>query len=267
MILVGEKINGTRKRVGEAVISRDEDFIRRLAIEQAKAGADFIDVNAGTSPDREPDDLAWLARTVQQAVDLPLCLDSSNPDALSAGFAEVKQAPMINSISGEPYRLENVLPLVARKRCMVIGLAIDETGMPKGLEGRLRAVGKLLKATREAGVLDENLYIDPLILTIATDTSSGEMVLDAMRSIRSEYPNVHIIGGLSNISFGLPKRSLLNRTFLTLAMAAGMDSAIVDPTDQELNEALLATEVLLNRDRYCRCYTQAYRTGRIAAVG
>ncbi len=267
MILVGEKINGTRKRVGEAVTSRDEAFIRGLAVEQAEAGADFIDINAGTSPHREPDDLAWLARIVQQAVDVPLCLDSSNPDALSAGFAEVKQAPMINSISAEPYRLENVLPLVALNRCLLIGLAVDETGMPKGLDGRMRAVGKLLKATRDAGVLDESVYIDPLILTIATDTSSGEMVLHAIRSIRSEYPNVHIIGGLSNISFGLPKRSLLNRTFLTLALAAGMDSAIVDPTDQDLRETLLASEVLLNRDRYCRCYTQAYRAGQIAAAG
>lgn len=266
MIIVGEKINGTRKRVGEAVTKRDDTFLRALAIEQAEVGADFIDVNAGTSPDREPEDLAWLVGIVQDVVDVPLCLDSSNPEALIAAFAEVKRTPMINSISGEPHRLENVLPLVARNTCMVIALAIDETGMPEGFDGRMVAIGKVLAATREAKVPDENVYIDPLVLTIATDTSSGELALDTMRAIRSEYPNVHIISGLSNISFGLPKRSLLNRTFLTLALAAGMDSAIIDPTDQDLRETLLATELLLGQDRFCRTYTQAYRSGIISAA-
>ncbi|MCP4576214.1 MAG: dihydropteroate synthase [Deltaproteobacteria bacterium] len=266
MLIVGEKINGTRKRVGEAVTNRDEDFIKKLAVEQANAGAGFIDVNAGTSPDREPEDLVWLVRMVQQVVVVPLCLDSSSPKALSAGFSEVKQMPMVNSISAEPQRLEDLLPLVSVNACKVIALAIDENGMPKGLDDRMTAVRKVLKATQESGVLDDNVYVDPLLLSIATDTNSGEMILDTIRTIRSEYPHVHIISGLSNISFGLPKRSLINRTFLTLAMAAGMDCAIADPTDQELRETLLATDLLLARDRFCRGYTGAYRSGLISAA-
>ena len=174
---------------------------------------------------------------------------------------------MVNSISAEPQRLENLLPLVSSNACKVIALAIDENGMPKGFDGRMIAVRKVLKATQEAGIQDENVYVDPLVLSIATDTNSGEMILDTIRTIRSEYPHVHIISGLSNISFGLPKRSLINRTFLTLTMAAGMDCAIADPANQDLRETLLATELLLARDRCCRGYTEAYRSGLISAAG
>ena len=264
MLIIGEKINGTRKRVGEAVTRRDADFVKELAVEQADAGADFIDVNAGTSPDREPEDLVWLVEVVQQVVDVPLCLDSSSPDALKAAVSAVKQMPMLNSISAEPQRLENLLPLISDNACKVIALAIDETGMPKGLDGRMTAIRKVLKATRDAGVADDNIYVDPLVLSIATDTNAGEMIFDTLRAIRSEFPNVHITSGLSNISFGLPKRSLINRTFLTLAMAAGMDCAIADPSNQALKEALLATRLLLGRDRFCRDYTEAYRSGIIS---
>jgi 5-methyltetrahydrofolate--homocysteine methyltransferase len=263
MLIIGEKINGTRKRVGEAVINRDAGLIRDLAISQTQAGANLLDVNAGTPPDRELDDLVWLVRTVQEAVDVPLCLDSPNFEALAAAVPEVKHVPMINSINGDPEKLAKILPLVNKHECRVIALALDETGMPKGVQERMIVIRKMFEATRAVGIQDEKVYVDPLIMTIATDIRAGLTVLETMRTVRAEFPDAHITGGFSNISFGLPGRALINRTFLTLVLEAGMDSAIIDPTDNDFHEALLTTELLLGRDRFCRAYTQAHRSGSI----
>jgi len=259
--IIGEKINGTRKTVAAAVASRDVAFIQTLAQKQAAAGAHWLDVNAGTVPDREPDDLVWLVRVVQAAVDLPLCLDSANPLALAAALGETRQVPLINSISGEPARLSGILPLVAEHGCEVIAMALDDHGIPLDVAGRLAVVQRLFAATRAAGVPDDRIYVDPLVMTIATNTDCGRLALDTIRAIRAEYPLAHISTGLSNVSFGLPARALINRTFLTLAIAAGMDTAIVDPLDSELKAALLATDLVLGHDNYCRNYTRAFRAG------
>lgn len=263
MQIIGEKINGTRKKVGEAVMSRDAGFIRELALGQVRAGADLLDVNAGTPPDRELEDLVWLVRTVQAAVDVPLCLDSPNIGALVAAVSEVNHPPMINSINGDAEKLTNVLPLVSKHGCTVIALALDETGMPKGVQDRMAVIRRVFEATRAAGISDERVYVDPLIMTIGTDIRAGVTVLETMRLVRAEFPDAHITGGFSNISFGLPGRAMINRCFLTLVLDAGMDSAIIDPANEEVYEALLVTEMLLGRDRFCRRYTQAYRSGRI----
>ncbi len=261
MKIIGEKINGTRKSVGRAIAERDADFICDLARKQADAGVAWLDVNAGTHPDQEPDDLIWLIETVQSVVDTPLSLDSANPDALRKAITRVKRTPMINSISGEPERLENILPIVAEHGCDVIALCMDETGIPETAAQRLDVARKVFAATRQAGVPDEKVYVDPLVMTIATNTEAGAIILDTIRLIRQEFPQAHISTGLSNVSYGLPVRSLINRTFLVLALAAGMDAAIIDPNDKELRAALLAAELLLGQDRYCLNYTRAYRAG------
>lgn len=261
MKIIGEKINGTRKAVGAAIASRDADFIRNLAEKQVKAGAHWLDVNAGTPPDRELDDLVWLVQQVQAVVDVPLSLDSANPKALAAVMGEVKRTPLINSISGEPDRLSGVLPIVAQHGCDVIALAMDAKGIPADVDARLAVVRDLFTATRGAGVPDDKVYVDPLVMTIATNTDCGRIALDTIRAVHAEYPRAHISTGLSNVSFGLPARALINRTFLTLAVAAGMDTAIVDPLDRELKAALLATDLLLGRDKHCLTYTRAFRAG------
>jgi 5-methyltetrahydrofolate corrinoid/iron sulfur protein methyltransferase len=259
--IIGEKINGTRKTVGAAVAERDADLIASLAARQAQAGATWIDVNAGTRSDREPDDLVWLVKTVQAATDVPLCLDSANPEALTAALAVTERTPLINSISGEPSRLESVLPLARDHGCPVIALALDDGGIPADSEGRLVIVRRLIEATRDAGIADDHVYIDPLVMTISTDITAAQNAIRTISAIRSEFPDSHITSGLSNISFGLPARHLANRTFLTLAVAAGQDSAILDPLDRELRATLIATELLLGRDRHCRGYTKAFRAG------
>ncbi len=263
MVIIGEKINGTRTEVREAVIGRDAGFIGDLAARQVEAGATFLDVNAGTSPDREPEDLVWLVRTVEAAVEVPLCLDSANPKALAAATGEVRRTPMVNSISGEPDRLEHVLPLVSALGCPVIALALDGQGVPKGVEGRMAVIARLFEATRGAGLADGKVYVDPLVMAVATDNESGAVALETMRRVRLEYPQAHLTVGLSNVSFGLPARTLVNQAFLTLAVAAGLDSAILDPTDRALTEALLAAEVVLGRDRFCLNYNRAYRAGKL----
>jgi 5-methyltetrahydrofolate--homocysteine methyltransferase len=259
MIFIGEKINGTRKTVQEAILNRDRAFIESTALEQARSGADYLDVNAGTSPDRETDDMLWLIGIVQEVTDVPVCIDSSSPGTLAAALGQVKQTPMVNSINADPARLEAFLPLIRDKEAPIIALALDEskTGMPKTLEERLENIRRVMDAASAYGIPEERLFIDPLIMSVATDDTAGVAALEAIRAIRAAYPAAHITGGLSNVSFGLPNRELINRTFLTLAIAAGMDSAVVNPANRALVESLKATELLLGKDRFCRSYTKA----------
>ena len=261
MKIIGEKINGTRKSVAQAIKNRDEQFIISLAQSQVEAGAALLDVNAGSTPDRETDDLIWLVNTVQDAVDIQLCLDSSRPEPLKAVLKKVKQKPMINSISGESKRLKEILPLAVEHDCELIALALNESGIPKTVNERLEVIRQMVKVTRKNGLPDDNLYIDPLVLAIATDMEAGKTTLKVIQCIREEFPDAHITMGLSNISFGLPNRHLINRTFFTLALAAGMDSALMDPTEPAMREALLLTNLVLGQDRFCRNYTKAYQSG------
>ncbi len=263
MIIIGEKINGTLKKTASAISNQDTEFIIDLAKKQVYAGADYIDVNAGTGGGDEVKDLVWLIETIQAVVDVPLCLDSANPDALKAGMEIVSQIPMVNSISGETKRLEGILPLVARKGSPVIALLLDDNGIPNDLEGRLNIGRKLLGKTRKAGVADSQVYIDPLALAVSTKTDGGLIALDAMQALRKEYPEIKFSIGLSNISFGLPGRSLINQAFLAQLLAAGLDAAIINPMNQDLINMLYATELVLGRDRYCRNYTKAFRAEKI----
>jgi cobalamin-dependent methionine synthase I len=267
MKIIGERINDTWSRVKRAVSERDVAFIQGLARRQVEAGADWLDVSAGTSPQREADDLVWLVQTVQEVVDVPLCLDSANPRALAGAIKEVRQTPLINSISGERTRLDGILPLVRETECPVIALAIDDEGVPSSVEDRLTVIRRVLDELRGVGVADDRIYVDPLVGAIAANAESGVTALDTMRAVRAEFPDVHLASGLSNVSFGLPVRTLINRAFLTLALEAGLDTAILDPLDHELRKALLAAEVVLGLDRYCLNYTRAYRAGLLNGPG
>ncbi len=262
MLIIGELINGSRKQVGQAVRERDSNLIERLAHEQVDAGANYLDVNAGTGSETEADDLVWLAQTVQQAVDVPLCLDSPDGTTLRAAIGAVELTPMINSISGEPGRLEQVLPLVVEHECPVILMALDDHGIPKTVEDRMRIIDRLVAATRGAGVADDKLYIDPLIMAVSTRDDAGVIACETMRQVHATYPEAHLTGGLSNISFGAPARKHINLAFLVLAIEAGMDSAIMDPTVPGVHALLLAAEAVLGRDRFCHAYNTAYRAGR-----
>lgn len=263
MLLIGEKINGTRESVADAIRIRDNGFIADLALRQVEAGAAYLDVHAGTRPDDEPADIVWLIDAIQRVTDVTLCLDSANPRALAAGLEAVKKRPMINSLSGEKNRVENVLPWACRYETELVVLAMDDRGIPKSVDERLSIVRSLVELTRDGKLPDEKLYIDPLVTAVATDTGSGTTAFQTMRRIKEEFPVVHLTVGLSNISFGLPVRPIVNQAFAVLAIEAGLDSAILDPEDAELRGIMYATELVLGRDRRCQGYTNAYRAGLI----
>jgi 5-methyltetrahydrofolate--homocysteine methyltransferase len=264
MIIVGEKINTSRQSIAQAVEARDKDFIINVATEQFNAGADYIDVNAGTFVEKEGEMLNWLVETVQSAVDAPLCLDSPNPAALSEAMKIHRGEPMINSISLEEDRFKALMPVVTSAPCHVVALCMSETSMPTTTAERVEVASKLIDELTGAGVPLEKIYVDPLVQPVAVDTDMGLAVLEAIGDIMTRYPGVNTICGLSNISFGLPERSLINRNFLALAMAYGLNSAILDPTDKRLMSTLRSAEMILGRDEYCEKFIEAYQQGDLA---
>lgn len=261
MLIVGENINTSRRRISEAVENQDEAFIGKVAKSQADAGAHYIDVNAGTFVDRETKYLCWLVETVQNAVDLPLCLDSPSPKALSEAIKRHRGEPMINSISLEKDRFDAMLPIVTAQPCRIVALCMGETIMPDTAEDRVKAGAELIEKLTTEGVAIERIFIDPLVQPVSVDTRVGHIVLDTIKTFMNDFPGVNTICGLSNVSFGLPARRLINSTYLSLCMFQGLSAAILDPTDTSLMATLLSTEMLLGRDEYCEKYIDAYQRG------
>ena len=264
MVIVGEKINTSRKSVEEAVRKRDATFIAKVAREQAEAGANYIDVNAGTFLEQEVDYLCWLVETVQSEVALPLSLDSPNPKALSEAMKRHKGEPMINSISLEEERFKSLLPVITSQPCRVVALCMARTSMPTTTEERVQVGSELVEKLTGEGFPLEKIYVDPLVQPVSVDTSMGVAALGAIYKIMNGFPGVNTICGLSNISFGLPARGLINRNFLALCLAYGLSTAILDPTDKQLMATLLTVEMLLGQDEYCGDFIDAYQNGRIS---
>lgn len=264
MLIVGEKINTSRKGVGPAVKERNRDFIQELAKEQVDNGADYVDINCGTLIHEEPEALVWLVRTVQEAVDAPLCIDSPNPAAIESALREHRGKALVNSITAEKERYDKILPLIKEYNSSVVALCIDdEHGMPKDKETRCIIAKNLVSKMIEDGIPIGNIHIDPLIEPVSTNQGAGLMALETISYITKEFPGVHAICGLSNVSFGLPNRMLLNQTFLVMAMIMGLDGAILDPGNRKMMALLRAAEVLLNKDDFCANYLTAYRNGNL----
>ncbi|NHM26498.1 methyltetrahydrofolate cobalamin methyltransferase [Desulfofundulus sp. TPOSR] len=263
MLIVGELINTSRKPIKQAVENKDAEYIKEIARKQAEAGAHYIDVNCGTLVRNEPEIMAWLVNLVKEAVDLPLCIDSPNPKALEVGLelAAERAQPMVNSISAEAERYNSVLPLVLKYKAKVVALLMDDSGMPDTAEQRIAIVRKLVAGLVQAGVPEDDIYIDPLVKPVSTGDSAGVEVLETLQFIRREYPAVHTICGLSNISYGLPNRPVLNQVFLIQTMTAGMDAYILDPLDRTLMGFYYASQALLGKDPYCSEYLKAHRSG------
>lgn len=266
MLIVGEKINTSRKEIREAVARRDAGFIRDLARRQYEAGAGMIDVNCGTFVDDEPEILRWLVQEVQDELDgVPLCIDSPNPDALRAALQVHRGEALVNSISGETGRYQNVLPLLKEFNCRVVVLCMDsEHGIPHDAETRVRIASDLIDRLQQEGIPQDKIYVDPLVQPVSTATSNGPAAVDTIRMVHAMYPAVHSICGLSNISFGLPNRWLLNQAFLVMCMYAGLDGVILDPLDRKMMALLTASLTLTDRDPYCAGYLKAFRQGTLS---
>ena len=261
--VIGERINTSRKLVQAAVADRNADYIIDDVKKQQEAGAAFIDVNAGARIGHEEEDMKWLLETIQPITDLPLTLDSPDPAILEMAFAMVEKTPMINSISLEKERFDAMMPFLSGKDCKVIALCMDDAGMPSSSEDILGRATTLISELNKINIPTANIYVDPLVQPISTDTAKGNMVLDAVRAIKRDFPEVHITGGLSNISYGLPQRHIINRTFVTLMMGAGMDSAIIDPLDKKIMAAIKTADTLLGQDAFCMNYLKGVRAGTI----
>ena len=263
MLIIAERINTTRKRIEKAVRARDAAFIQAEAVKQAEAGASYIDANAGTSVANEVDDLVWLVETIQSATDVPVCIDSANPKALEAALKVHKGGAMINSITAEVERIGGILPLVLEHNTHVVALTMDDSGMPESADDRLKVASALVERLTAEGVARDRIHFDPLIRPISTNPDQARQALEATHRIMTEFEGVHTVCGLSNISFGLPKRNLLNRTFLGLMIGAGLDGAIIDPTEPGMVTTILAAEALAERDPFCMNYIAAEREGRL----
>jgi len=259
MLIVGELINASRGSIREAIEARDEEAIKRVATDQVAGGADLIDVNAGVFVDREVDHVKWLVKTVQEAVDAPCCIDSPNPKAIEAALSVHKGAAMINSISLEEERYNALLPLLAGSGCKVVALCMSDGGIPRTADERLALADKLINGLVKNNVPIEDIYVDPLIQPVATDHTFGREFLKAIEMIRARFEGVHTICGLSNISYGMPERKSLNRIFVAMAIAKGLDAAILDPSDNEMMGNIIAAEALAGEDPHCKRYLGAYR--------
>lgn len=266
MIIIGEKINGTLTSVKQAIAERNEEFIRNLAIRQVECGADYVDVCAGTAPEVEVETLKWLMDTVQNAVDKPLCIDSPNPRTIEQVFKYARKPGIINSVSEEGDKCEVIYPLIQGTEWQVIALTCDNNGIPSSVERRVEIARSLIEKAQKYDIAPERIYIDPLVMALSADNRSLLNFVETLTTIKKMYPTVKFTSGLSNISFGMPLRRVVNQAFMTIAMYAGMDAAIMDPCNREMLAALLATRALLGQDRYCRNYYNAYRKNMIGPV-
>lgn len=261
MIIIGEKINGSIPAVAEAIAKRDADFIKNRAKMQAEAGATFIDCCASVPEAEEAETLKWMIDCIQEVTDLPISVDSPSPDVLLEVFPYCKRPGLINSVSGEGDKIDKIFPAIADTKWEVICLLSDDTGIPKCAADRLKVFDKIMAKAKEYGIAPSRMHIDPLVEMLCTSENGIETNTEVISTVRSQYPDIHITAAVSNISFNLPVRKMINLGFTVLAMNAGLDSAILDPTNRDLMGVIYATEALLGEDEYCMEYIGAYREG------
>ena len=267
MIMIGEKINGAIPSTAKAIAERNAAYILELVEIQEAAGADYLDVCAGTKPEEELEALSWLIDVVQSKATKPICIDSPDPYILREVFPKLKHPGLVNSISLEGEKCDVLLPLLQESpQWGVIALCCDNTGVAEKAEEKVKNAFLLLEKAAEYGISPDRVHIDPLVLALSAVNDSALQFTQAIRCIKEKYPTVHVTAALSNISYGMPVRKLVNTNFLALCMQAGLDSIIADPTNRDVSSTILAVDALLNKDRHCRKYNQAYRAGKIGSV-
>lgn len=257
-VIIGEKLNPTGiKKLGQALVERNMDYVKHLAKRQVDWGADVLDVNVGHPQIEEAEVMPLVVEAVQSVTDVPLCIDSNEPKILEAGLSAVKGGkPLVNSVNGEEKQLASVLPIVKERGAAVIGLTIADEGIPSTAEGRLAAAAKVIERAAKIGIPIEDIIIDPLVMTVGHDSKAAMITLKAIELIRNEF-GVNISLGASNVSFGLPDRHSVNAAMLSIAMQAGATCSITDPI--KLGSAIRATDLLLGRDANSMRYLKYFR--------
>jgi 5-methyltetrahydrofolate--homocysteine methyltransferase len=256
-VLIGERINPTgKKKLTEALKVGDMEIVRKEALAQVQAGADMLDVNVGAFGVDEVSLLPKAVKAVMETADVPLCIDSSNPDAMEAALKVYEGKPLVNSVTCEEHSLKRILPLVKEHGAAVIGMVQDEDGIPKDAERRIRIAHKIVAKVEAAGISREDLVIDCMAFAVGAEASSGVAVVDAVRRIKAEL-GVNMTMGASNVSYGLPDRALLNNAFVAMVIGAGATCLIADVA--KVRSIALAADLVLGRDRRGRRYIEAYR--------
>lgn len=257
-VIIGEKLNPTGiKKLGQALVERNMDYVKHLAKRQVDWGADVLDVNVGHPQIEEAEVIPLVVEAVQSVTDVPLCIDSNEPKILEAGLNAIKGGkPLVNSVNGEEKQLAAVLPIVKARGAAVIGLTIADEGIPPTAEGRLAAAAKIIERAAKIGIPIEDIIIDPLVMTVGHDSKAAMVTLKAIELIRNEF-GVNISLGASNVSFGLPDRHSVNAAMLSIAMQAGATCSITDPI--KLGSAIKATDLLLGKDANSMRYLKYFR--------
>jgi len=261
MIVIGEKINGSIPSMAKAIAEKDEAYIRDIAKKQADAGAAFIDVCASVSEDVELETLKWLMGLVEDVTDTPVAIDSPSVKICAEAMRFCKKPGLINSVSAEGDKIKTIFPLIANTGWECVALLCDDTGIPRTTEKRLHVFEAIMKKAEEYNIAPNRLHVDPLVEMLCTSEDGIVKITKTMQKIKEQCPAIHLTGGASNISFNLPARKFVNRAFIILSMAAGMDSAIIDPLNSEMTGLIYATEALLGHDEMCIEFINAFRSG------
>ena len=266
MIIIGEKLNGSIPAVAKAIAEKDEAFIRERAKLQADAGATFLDVCASVEEAIETETLVWMICQIQSVTDVPICIDSPSAQTCVRALPFCKRPGLINSVSLEGDKIDTIFPVIADTDWQCVALLCDNDGIPDSVDKRIEVFHGIMEKARQYGIAPSRLHIDPLVVTLSTDQSALLVFAECCRRIKAEYPDIHITSGLSNISYGLPVRKNINYAFMTLALEAGMDSAIVDPTNKQMIGIIYATQALLGRDEFCLDYINSCKDEKAPAA-
>ena len=260
--VIGEKINGSIPAVADAIARRDSEFIKERARIQANAGATYIDCCASVSEDVEVETLKWMIECIEEVTDLPIAVDSPSADVLVEAYKFCSRPGLFNSVSGEGDKMDKIFPLVRDNPGWgVVALLSDDTGIPKTAGDRLRVFDKIMAKAKEYGIAPNRMYVDPLVEMLCTSEDGIANNEEVMSTIKEKYPSIHLTAAISNISFNLPVRKLVNQGYVVLAMKAGLDSGILDPTNRDMMGMIFATSALLGEDDFCMEYIEAYRDG------
>lgn len=283
MLIIGELINSSRRAIAEAISKRNADFLIEKASLQAESGADFIDINCAVRLKEEKGDLIWLIETIQNNLGIPISIDSPNPDVIDAALKIHKGKAFVNSITAESRKFKQMAKILKGKDVFIIALAMDDNGIPNTSQERVKLAKGLMDSLKKAAVCADNVYIDPLVKPVSSEPHQVKIFLEAVGMLKVE--GIKTIGGLSNVSYGLPARRILNAVFLSLAIQAGIDAVILDPADRLIQGVIkgsikgsdpgscirllgsdpytLAKQVLLGEDEYCANYIGAFREGKL----
>lgn len=260
MFIIGELINGMYKNIGRALKEKDKATIQKCALMQLEAGADALDVNCGPASANPTSDIQWLIETIQEVTDKTLSLDSSKPQVIESGLKVIKNKVIINSTTADTQKLQVLVPLAKKYNAKLIGLTISSKGIPQNKDQRLELAAEIVSHCQDQGFNIEDLYLDPIVMPVNIAQAQQKDILDSLHEFKLiSQPHPKTIVGLSNVSQGTNVRSLVNRTFLTMAITYGLDAAILDPLDKDLVDAAITSELILNKQIYCDSYLDAYR--------